>query len=383
MPRPLLLRTFVNERLSAAAEEIIQVFESTIAKYEEEASSSKQENERLRGLLREVMSKQKAEPTQLSVYKEHSPLEQSRCEQEPSTCIHQGDPELRHIKEEDHELWAGLQQEEQQAVEFKDADVLFPLQNEQENTKLSFHSHMQNCERGEVFQQLQDTKTVKFPDSVASSQTLVHNVPEGRESDRYAASFTSEQTQTEQSPSFATTREPTDLSFLNSDDYRCYLCSRAFSSNLRLINHAFQEHSKNAGVLCAVCGTSLESSESLSLHLKSHKGSKCCVCGKHFKSRTSLTEHMAGHSGVKLHRCHVCGRECSRKGDLKIHMRIHTGEKPFCCSVCCKGFTHSGHLKKHMRSHTGERPHHCDVCGRGFLQSAHLKYHLKTHTQKH
>lgn len=60
MSRPILLRTFVNERLSAAAEEIIQVFESAIAKYEEEASSSKQENERLRGLLQEVMSKQKA-----------------------------------------------------------------------------------------------------------------------------------------------------------------------------------------------------------------------------------------------------------------------------------------------------------------------------------
>ncbi len=34
MSAPLLLRAFVNERLTAAAEEIFQVFERTIAKYD-------------------------------------------------------------------------------------------------------------------------------------------------------------------------------------------------------------------------------------------------------------------------------------------------------------------------------------------------------------
>ena len=53
MSAPLLLRVFVTERLTAAAEEILQVFERTIEKYEEEASRSKQENDRLRGLLQE------------------------------------------------------------------------------------------------------------------------------------------------------------------------------------------------------------------------------------------------------------------------------------------------------------------------------------------
>lgn len=59
MSTPLLLRSFVNERLNAAAEEIFRVFESTIAKYEEEASSCKHEAERLRCLLLEVVSHQK------------------------------------------------------------------------------------------------------------------------------------------------------------------------------------------------------------------------------------------------------------------------------------------------------------------------------------
>ena len=59
MSNPLLLRAFVNERLTAAAEEIFQVFERTIEKYEEEAFSSKQEIERLRGLLLEFVSNNK------------------------------------------------------------------------------------------------------------------------------------------------------------------------------------------------------------------------------------------------------------------------------------------------------------------------------------
>lgn len=59
MSTPLLLRAFVNERLKAAVEEIFQVFEQTIAKYEEEASSSHQEIDRLRGLLLEFVSNDK------------------------------------------------------------------------------------------------------------------------------------------------------------------------------------------------------------------------------------------------------------------------------------------------------------------------------------
>ena len=59
MSARLTFRAVVNERLTAAVEEIFQVFDRTIAKYEEEASSSKQEIERLRGLLLEFVSNQK------------------------------------------------------------------------------------------------------------------------------------------------------------------------------------------------------------------------------------------------------------------------------------------------------------------------------------
>ncbi|XP_034407698.1 zinc finger protein 91-like isoform X2 [Cyclopterus lumpus] len=384
-------RAFVNERLTAAAEEIFHVFERTITKYEEDASSSKQEIERLGGLLQEFVSNHNTDFSQSSTCKEETSPEQLHCEREPSASVHQRDPDTpQHIKEEAHELWAIQQPEEEQ--EFKEADVscLPPssawVKNEQDDTHLPVHPRTQTRESEEQFQV--EIETVHFVLPLASplsSQTPIHNemIQDGRENERTAASFTSNQTQIDRSQSaIIASRESPHLSHLSSvaPDYRCYLCDKSFSSNHHLTNHAFRIHSKDAEVLCAVCGTTLESTESLNVHLNSHKGSKCChMCGKQCKSNTALTEHMAGHSGVKLHRCHVCGKECSRKGDLKIHMRIHTGEKPFCCSYCDKSFTHSGHLRKHLRSHTGERPHRCVVCGRGFLQSTHLKYHLRTH----
>lgn len=227
-----------------------------------------------------------------------------------------------------------------------------------------------------------EDKTVEFNcriqhfASSPSSQPHIQNarIQHGRENERPAARVTSNQTQTDQ--------KPTELSQSSSvaPDYQCNLCAKSFSLSHHLLNHAYCMHSKDTGVLCAVCGKTLESIESLNVHLKSHRSH---LSGKQCSSSTALSEHKAGHSAVKLHRCHVCGKECRRKADLKIHMRIHTGEKPFCCSYCSKSFTHSGHLRKHMRSHTGERPHRCDVCGKGFLQKTHLKYHLGTHTQKY
>ncbi len=56
MSKVQLLRALVNQRLTAAAEEIIGLFERTIAEYEEELCRSKEENERQRKLLDAVFS---------------------------------------------------------------------------------------------------------------------------------------------------------------------------------------------------------------------------------------------------------------------------------------------------------------------------------------
>lgn len=369
-----LLRTFLNERLTAAAEEIFQVFEGTIAKYEEEASSSKQEIERLRGLL-EFVPNQNQEPSRLNFCQEETSPRKQQFEQETSVTVYQEDSKPPHIKEEDQELWADQQQEENQPCLHYSANW---ETNEEDDIKPPLQPQTQNSEVKQ-FQETQGAKTIHFVPPLPSYQALTLNekVHDGREKEILFESVISNQTS---QSSFTACLGSTQSSAANNS--RCRLCDKSFTSYHDLVSHACPMSSNGTDFPCALCRETFESTESLNVHLKSHKGFQCYVCGKSCGSVTALTEHMTSHGGVKMHRCPVCGKKCSRKGDLKIHMRIHTGEKPFCCSLCCKSFTHSGHLRKHMRSHTGERPHQCDVCGRGFLQSVHLKTHLGTHAQK-
>ncbi|CAN9499637.1 unnamed protein product [Ophioblennius macclurei] len=373
MSSSLLLRAFVNERLTAAAEEIFHVFERAMVKYEEEAWSCKQEMERLRGLLLE-----RTDVSRSSVCKEEIPSEQQHCELELSVSVQEEDTEPLHIKEEAHEHWAAQQEEEEeeeQVMHFRTVNVSYSAHSsicEQDDTSQS----LPNCDNDDESEKNGTTQVFLSPNLTSSPQSVVQSQSaDDGERDRAAEQFQT---------SFTASRELAEPPHVNTRDHQCFSCSKCFSSSQHLINHAVRMHSNDGGLLCAVCGKTLDSTESLNFHLQTHKGSRCChMCGRQCNSTTALTEHMASHAGVKLHRCHVCGKECTRKGDLKIHMRIHTGEKPFRCSFCSKSFTHSGHLRKHMRSHTGERPHRCDVCGRGFLQSAHLKYHLRTHDQKY
>uniref|UniRef100_A0A667YS44 C2H2-type domain-containing protein n=1 Tax=Myripristis murdjan TaxID=586833 RepID=A0A667YS44_9TELE len=254
--------------------------------------------------------------------------------------------------------------------EFEEANVLYlppsAWVKKEQDPSPSFEPHIQNSDVGEQPQELQETKIIQVTLPVAltpsSQPQKAESVQDGSESKRPVLSLNTLMITVpdrSQRP-LITARESTEAPHVTLDtpDHRCFLCEKSFAYKQHLINHVHRVHSKEAGVLCGVCGKNLESADSLNMHLKTHKGSRSChVCGKHCTSSTSLTEHMASHAGVKLHRCHVCGKECSRKGDLKIHMRIHTGEKPFCCTFCRKSFTHSGHLRKHLRSHTGERPY--------------------------
>ncbi len=55
MSKVEMLRVVVNQRLTAAVEEISGLFERTIAEYEEELCHSKRENKRLRKVLDAVL----------------------------------------------------------------------------------------------------------------------------------------------------------------------------------------------------------------------------------------------------------------------------------------------------------------------------------------
>ncbi|KAI9529959.1 hypothetical protein NQZ68_008198 [Dissostichus eleginoides] len=100
------LREFVNERLTAAAEEILGVFERTIFEYEEEIDRQR----RLLNILPTIRLHRIELPQQHVCKEEEVFSEQQLCIQEKNYSVNQEDPEPPQIKEEQEELCSSEEQ---------------------------------------------------------------------------------------------------------------------------------------------------------------------------------------------------------------------------------------------------------------------------------
>nr|XP_024655362.1 uncharacterized protein LOC101465537 isoform X2 [Maylandia zebra] len=110
MPSVQYLREFINERLTAAAEQIFLEFEKTIVQYEEEI-------DRQRRLLDITWKPQiklhRTDVPQQQVCEEEEVLpEQQLWNQERSSSVEQEEPEAPQIKEEQEELCSSQQGEQ-------------------------------------------------------------------------------------------------------------------------------------------------------------------------------------------------------------------------------------------------------------------------------
>ncbi|XP_039664385.1 uncharacterized protein LOC120563928 isoform X5 [Perca fluviatilis] len=133
-----MLRAFVNQRLTAAAEEICELFVRTIAEYEEELCRSKENHRQLKLMdaadCNPKVRLHRADVQQLSMVEEDVPLEQQW-----SSSLDQEDPEPPpHIKEEQEELWTNQEGEQLQGLQ--EPDILFmftsvPLKSEEDGEK--------------------------------------------------------------------------------------------------------------------------------------------------------------------------------------------------------------------------------------------------------
>ncbi|KAM4538942.1 uncharacterized protein PAE49_019929 [Odontesthes bonariensis] len=147
--------------------------------------------------------------------------------------------------------------------------------------------------------------------------------------------------------------------------FSCRVCGKLFHRMNHLLTHS-SGHLRD----CGVCGKQLEHTETMKLHLRVHREAlfPCSVCGQSFTLRGNLRTHMRIHSGERPYSCAVCGKSFGRRATLVRHVRSHTGEKPFTCTYCGHGFTEKGNLTVHLRTHTGERPYWCSICNRRFSQ---------------
>ncbi|XP_045914826.1 zinc finger protein 771-like [Micropterus dolomieu] len=357
MSKVQMLRGFINQRLTAAAEEIFGLFERTISEYEEELCRSKEENQRHRKLLDAVFQPEvrlhRAGVQQLLVSKEEVPPEQ---QQQWSPRLDQEDPpEPPHIKEEQEELWTS--QEGEQLPGLEEADITkFPF------TPVPVKSEEDDEEKPESSQlhqsQTEENRDAEHLETEADGEDCGGPEP--------AWNFNPD------SPLQPTTHGQTSLPSEPETDDSC---------DWEETREPVQRGEKPFG--CSVCGQRFKRKGHLRRHLNVHTGEKpfsCSVCPKRFALQGTLRRHLTVHTGEKIYSCSVCSKTFSLHETLRRHLTVHTGEKPFSCSVCGKKFTQKGNLRQHLKVHTGEKPFSCSVCGKRFTLHATLRQHLPVHT---
>ncbi|XP_033182041.1 zinc finger and SCAN domain-containing protein 12-like [Anabas testudineus] len=358
-------RTFVSERLAAAAEEIVGVFEETLSVYEEEVSRQRR---LLDVVLKPEIRLHRTELPQPPVCKdgEECHLEQQFCDPERKTSLHREDPEPPRMKEEQDGHSTTTSREGEQP-ELKQEDKL--------NTTLTCeeinHSHSQPSDPDHPLSIAEKEPPDNIYYTWIKSESGTGDPKVEPDSEKHG------------SPKLARRPEPKP----RSEPYKCLYCSREYHFITELKAHMKIKHRCDRPFKCDTCGKTFKVRTALKFHIRTHTGEKpfkCTLCGNRFSRNFGLKMHLRIHTGERPHTCNDCGKRFSDRSCLRRHVRVHTREKPYKCSWCGKGLADKVTLKRHTASHTGEKPCKCDICGKGFPDLQCLKMHTKTHVwQKH
>ncbi|XP_030606913.1 zinc finger protein 585A-like isoform X1 [Archocentrus centrarchus] len=146
-----------------------------------------------------------------------------------------------------------------------------------------------------------------------------------------------------------------------------------------------RQSKSNEPVTCDVCGKAFPCESRMKVHYRTHTSGKsfsCKMCGEIFLSHRSLTIHVRNHTGKEPHLCTTCGKTFPYKHELLKHKTIHTGEKPYMCTKCRKMFSYRAALMKHLKIHKSVKPYHCKTCGKTFRLRNLLSKHMLSHTMK-
>ncbi|XP_041650866.1 zinc finger protein 2 homolog [Cheilinus undulatus] len=254
------LRAFVNQRLTAAVEEIFELLETTITNYEDEI-------QRQRRLLEVVSEPENHTTTNRAV----SPLgiqKERKDQHEEETSLNQED--LKPAYSEEKQLWSSQEEE-----------------------------------------QLQDTEqdhTTEFTSTSASSK-CEDDEDESQSSQLY-------QRQTQECKDAASSQ-----SFIREKKFHCDLCDKSFTQKKALVIH-IRSHTGERPYSCSTCDRCFSQRKTLVVHMRSHTGERpfsCPFCEKSFSVNGTLTRHIRVHTGEKPYNCSVCGRSFSLLTRLKSH----------------------------------------------------------------
>ncbi|XP_071349626.1 zinc finger protein 562-like [Trachinotus anak] len=319
MSRLELLNVFLNDRLTAAGEEIFRAVKDAVVEYQSEILRSKEENERLRRLLNVAVQRLLLQPELHSVQPQEDgqPCEsewRGRVELPPQV---KEEPKLRNIQTDE-----GGDSEEGNCSHVEPLQRSHPPPAQTVCSRLSVSTPPLTSQEIKAESGREDDRRQQAANSLASSLT-VHSNCRAAQSDSCSSPAKTHRTQKADQQMKGSLR-----------------------SNGKASAHIFQV--KNVRSLKPPLPRSSHPSQSIQ----------------------------------RWHSCKECGKGFSFACQLEVHMRWHTKEKPYSCAVCRKSFTTVSMLKRHHRIHTGEKPFRCHVCGKCFNQSAHLNTHFRLHTRE-
>lgn len=331
-----LLRLFISERLSVAAEEIFSAVQRTISE-----QRSHQDGDHRHGLKPEVQSLNRETPHGfISAYGQtHHETDWSpkSCHNDPSVKQDEcgllvADPPA--IKQE--EPWSSPEGEQLPDMEDTSTLKVTPTFIYSAMTELQTHD-TGNEDRKPVLKTSADRREIEG--NAQSSSECWNNLPDRSVTVNNMGPKQGLATVTEYSIGNIHTQSPTGKKQWTK------ICEPNSSTSSKKDTNTSQSY------CCSFCGKEFRRSAHLATHTQIHTGETmyvCELCGKEFRHGNSLTAHMRIHSEDRPHRCRICGKEFRHVGNLNVHTRIHTGEKPYTCTVCGKKFSRNNVMTKHM-----------------------------------
>ncbi|XP_061522555.1 gastrula zinc finger protein xLCGF3.1-like [Phycodurus eques] len=282
-----MLKNLVRERLIAAADEIFELFEKTIASYEEQVCRAREETERRRQLeaFCDTQIVIRVQDVQQPICRPEELPHQSQ-----RSSLEREDPQHLHVKEEEEEADVGKLPLTRVSLKSEDE----PPEWSQLHHQSPSGDHCGGPPPDNLLAPLSDSDDMEEPlrsdENCEKGNIIKHIGPHSGEK-----------------------------------PFSCTTCGTAFRRKQHLEIHLRKHTGK--------------------------KLFRCLVCGKEIINKSAMVRHMRIHTGEKPFSCSVCSKPFIEKGNMMKHMRVHTGEKPFTCPTCCKTFSRKQHLEIHEDTH--------------------------------